>query len=71
MMQPGEIQLLNNHTALHARSEFEDYEDVDSDAICSGELDLLVAGRCLCAVLLQTILNGRPAPDAAPPCMSG
>lgn len=29
MLQPGEIQLLNNHTALHARSEFVDCEDVD------------------------------------------
>jgi hypothetical protein len=29
MLQPGEIQLLNNHTQLHARSEFIDYDDVD------------------------------------------
>ena len=29
MLQPGEIQLLNNHTQLHARSEFVDYEDID------------------------------------------
>lgn len=29
MLQPGEIQLLNNHTQLHARSEFDDWEDVD------------------------------------------
>eukprot|EP00879_Flechtneria_rotunda_P008142 GHRR01008527.1.p1 GENE.GHRR01008527.1~~GHRR01008527.1.p1 ORF type:complete len:362 (+),score=138.84 GHRR01008527.1:379-1464(+) len=29
MLQPGEIQLLNNHTQLHARSEFVDYDDVD------------------------------------------
>jgi alpha-ketoglutarate-dependent taurine dioxygenase len=29
MLQPGEIQLLNNHTQLHARSEFQDWEDVD------------------------------------------
>ena len=29
MLQPGEIQLLSNHTALHARSEFVDYDDID------------------------------------------
>ena len=25
MLQPGDIQLLNNHTQLHTRAEFEDY----------------------------------------------
>ncbi len=29
VLQPGDIQLLNNHTCLHFRSSFEDYEDVD------------------------------------------
>jgi hypothetical protein len=29
MLQPGEIQLLNNHTQLHARSEFVDYEEIE------------------------------------------
>jgi hypothetical protein len=26
-LQPGDIQLLSNHTILHARTEYEDYED--------------------------------------------
>ncbi|KAF8060336.1 SAT17 [Scenedesmus sp. PABB004] len=30
MLQPGEIQLLNNHTQLHARSEFVDWDHVDA-----------------------------------------
>ena len=25
MLQPGDIQLLNNHTQLHTRAEFEDF----------------------------------------------
>ena len=29
MLQPGEIQLLSNHTQLHTRAAFEDYDDVD------------------------------------------
>jgi hypothetical protein len=29
MFQPGEIQLLNNHTILHARTAFEDYPEED------------------------------------------
>ena len=29
MLQPGEIQVLSNHTALHTRSAFEDWDDVD------------------------------------------
>lgn len=29
MFQPGDMQLLNNHLTLHARSEFEDYEEPD------------------------------------------
>lgn len=29
VLQPGDIQLLNNHTQLHTRSEFEDYEHID------------------------------------------
>ncbi len=29
MLQPGEIQLLSNHTQLHTRAEFEDFDDVD------------------------------------------
>ncbi|WIA23850.1 hypothetical protein OEZ85_013508 [Tetradesmus obliquus] len=29
MLQPGEIQLLSNHTQLHARSDFVDYDDID------------------------------------------
>nr|ART89865.1 hypothetical protein [uncultured bacterium] len=27
-MQPGEVQFLNNFTTLHARTEFEDHEEV-------------------------------------------
>jgi hypothetical protein len=27
-LQPGDIQLLSNHTNLHARTEYEDYEDL-------------------------------------------
>ena len=26
-LQPGDIQFINNHTILHARSAFEDWED--------------------------------------------
>jgi len=26
-LEPGDIQLLSNHTNLHARTEYEDYED--------------------------------------------
>lgn len=26
-LQPGDLQLLNNHVALHSRTDFEDYED--------------------------------------------
>jgi hypothetical protein len=29
MFQPGDIQLLNNHVCLHARTGFEDYEEPD------------------------------------------
>jgi Taurine catabolism dioxygenase TauD, TfdA family len=29
LLQPGEIQLLSNHTCLHTRSAFVDYDDVD------------------------------------------
>lgn len=29
LLQPGEIQLLNNHTQLHSRSEFVDFDDID------------------------------------------
>lgn len=29
VMQPGDVQFLNNFTTLHARTEFEDYEEVD------------------------------------------
>ncbi|KIZ05655.1 hypothetical protein MNEG_2302 [Monoraphidium neglectum] len=29
MLQPGEIELLSNHTQLHTRAAFEDYDDVD------------------------------------------
>jgi hypothetical protein len=29
MFQPGEIQLLSNHTVLHARTAFEDYPEED------------------------------------------
>lgn len=29
VMQPGEIQFLNNFTTLHARTEFEDFEELD------------------------------------------
>jgi hypothetical protein len=27
-LQPGDIQLLSNHTNLHARTEYEDHEDI-------------------------------------------
>jgi len=27
-LRPGDIQLLSNHTNLHARTEYEDHEDV-------------------------------------------
>ena len=30
VLEPGEIQLLSNHTVLHSRSSFEDWDDVDS-----------------------------------------
>jgi len=26
-LQPGDMQILNNHVTLHARTEFEDYDD--------------------------------------------
>jgi alpha-ketoglutarate-dependent taurine dioxygenase len=26
-LQPGDIQLLSNHTIIHARTDYEDYED--------------------------------------------
>lgn len=29
MFEPGDLQLLNNHITLHARSEFEDFDDPD------------------------------------------
>lgn len=29
MFEPGDIQLLNNHVTLHARSEFEDFDEPD------------------------------------------
>lgn len=29
MMEPGDMQLLNNHTVLHARGAFEDHDDED------------------------------------------
>jgi hypothetical protein len=29
MLQPGEIQVLSNHTQLHTRSAFTDWEDVE------------------------------------------
>lgn len=29
LLQPGEIQLLSNHTQLHTRAAFEDWDDVD------------------------------------------
>ncbi len=29
MFQPGDLQLLNNHVMLHARTDFEDYEEID------------------------------------------
>ena len=29
MFQPGDLQMLNNHVTLHARSDFEDYEEED------------------------------------------
>lgn len=29
MFEPGDVQLLNNHVTLHARTEFEDYEEED------------------------------------------
>lgn len=29
LLQPGDIQLLSNHTALHARTSFTDHPDVD------------------------------------------
>jgi len=29
MLQPGEIQLLSNHTQLHTRAAFEDWDDID------------------------------------------
>jgi hypothetical protein len=29
MLQPGEIQVLSNHTQLHTRAAFEDWDDVD------------------------------------------
>lgn len=29
MFQPGDLQLLNNHVMLHARTDFEDYEEED------------------------------------------
>ena len=29
MFEPGDLQLLNNHVTLHARTEFEDYEEPD------------------------------------------
>lgn len=29
MFEPGDMQLLNNHVTLHARSEFEDYDEPD------------------------------------------
>lgn len=29
LLQPGEIQVLSNHTQLHTRAAFEDWDDVD------------------------------------------
>ncbi len=29
MFQPGDLQLLNNHVMLHARTDFEDFEEMD------------------------------------------
>jgi len=29
MFEPGDIQLLNNHVCVHARTGFEDYEESD------------------------------------------
>jgi redox-sensitive bicupin YhaK (pirin superfamily) len=26
-LQPGDVQLMNNHAAIHSRTEFEDHED--------------------------------------------
>ena len=32
-LQPGDIQLLNNHTQLHTRAEFEDFP-VSHQVVC-------------------------------------
>lgn len=49
ILQPGDIQLLNNHTCLHYRSAFEDYPVCD--ASCCPETCCRLSLRCEFALM--------------------
>jgi hypothetical protein len=58
LLQPGDIQMLSNHTQLHTRSAFEDHEVARS---CSSTLPLLLE--------LSSLHASRTWPDI--PCEEG
>jgi Taurine catabolism dioxygenase TauD, TfdA family len=56
MLQPGEIQLLSNHTVLHARSEFQDASDVDSRRHLLRCARASILGDCVCVCLCEGMM---------------
>ena len=68
MLQPGDIQLLNNHTQLHTRSKFEDFPV----STCSGHstiAGLLCANTCY-GIRLGCIPDGPALSNICVACMA-
>ena len=56
MLQPGDIQLLNNHTQLHTRAEFQDFPvSRCSPVMCSKESRSAAVNREACPVCFRML----------------
>ena len=67
-LQPGDMQFINNHTILHARSAFQDWEELED----GGKRHLLRTwispsnGRSACITHVQPLFPGCEMRTAAP-----